>query len=353
MNELRSPLEDRPYRPAARPERVEVMSTGDFYRNKWLAIRYSRWFPMVSVIAGIALFGVIISYAYREGTQVGDNATTPVVQAEGGEYKEKPADPGGMDVPFQDAVVFDQLQSTDAAKTAEGEKVENLLAPPEQPVAATTEAVKPETPVDATTPPVVPANDNAKEAAKEPVKDTEAAPVATTESKVEEATEATTPPAAAPAVEETVVKPVEEAKPVAEVKPVMETPAVTTEKPLTMDSIVQETVAPKETAPAAMPAATAPMTPPAATAPMATQSGDWRVQLGSFRDEAAAHAAWSKFQQKHPAELGSLTAAFPRADIPGKGVFYRVQGTSLAKDSATAICKQLNAEMPGSCIVTK
>src|SRR5690606_27806100 len=84
----------------------------------------------------VVIFGSIISYAYKQGSQSGVNATTPIVQASNDSYMEKPSNPGGMDVPFQDAIVFDQLQ-TDSQKTASADTIESLLPEAEQPVAKT------------------------------------------------------------------------------------------------------------------------------------------------------------------------------------------------------------------------
>jgi hypothetical protein len=87
---------------------------------------------LASVLAAVIVFSAIVSYAYKQGSQSGENATTPIITADSSDtVKEKPENPGGMEVPFQDAVVFDQLQKDTEGK----ETVENLLAPPEQPAA--------------------------------------------------------------------------------------------------------------------------------------------------------------------------------------------------------------------------
>jgi hypothetical protein len=86
-----------------------------------------------------------------------------------------------------------------------------------------------------------------------------------------------------------------------------------------------------------------------ASAPATTKitGGDYRIQMGAFRDEAAARAAWGKFQKEFSSQLTSVTPAFPRADLGAKGTFYRVQGTNLSKASADELCRSLNAARTG------
>ena len=51
MNDLRSPLEDRPYRPAAQDN-----LSHDYEMSLFDRIRYSRWFPLGSVFAAVLIF---------------------------------------------------------------------------------------------------------------------------------------------------------------------------------------------------------------------------------------------------------------------------------------------------------
>lgn len=319
MNDLRSPLEDRPYRPATRPLNNEhVISTPEYYRTKFDALRQSRFFPLASVLAAVVVFGGIISYAYNQGSQSGVNATTPIVQASNEDYKEKPANPGGMDVPFQDAVVFDQLQSNNQ-QTASADTVESLLPEAEQPVAATETA---------------PSEEKTTTAAKTETKKTETketASAATTTAMTE-----------APKTEELAAP---------------STTASTTTSTATETAVVK-TDAPKETKTASQVADevaskldnVAPASAPATTK---IESGNYRIQLGAFRDQAAAKAAWTKLQKQFSSQLTAVTPDFPRADLGAKGVFYRVQGTNLSKATADELCRSINAAQSGSCLVTR
>jgi len=290
----------------------------------------------------VLIFSGIVSYAYKQGSQTGVNATTPVVLADSKDYKAKPTNPGGMDVPFQDAVVFDQLQNKDAAKTGDKDKVESLLPPPEQPVAngaapAAASAATTTTPVTATTTPAVPAT---TPAAATPAPATTAAVVATTAAATGAALNAATnaPATTTPAATTTASTPA----PAATTAPVAVAPAVEDEEP------AEEAPAPVKKAPVKKAAVKA---TPKATTTAKTESGSYRIQLGAFRDESAARNAWQKVEKQF-SQLSSVTPAFPKADLGAKGIFYRAQGTNLSKASADSLCHTINASKAGSCIVT-
>jgi hypothetical protein len=320
MNDLRSPLEDRPsFRTAGTRGDDRVMATSEYYRTRLGSLRNSKWFPLVAVLGGVLAFSGIVSYAHKQGMQSGENATTPIIQADAGDFKQKPENPGGMEVPFQDAVVFEQLQKTPEGQTAT-ETVENLLEAPEQPVAETTPAATATTEVatNAATPaseaPVTPPPATTPSAATTPEQpaatqttETSVATTTTTAPAVE-----TTPASAQPAVQAAVTPPaVEEVKKIAEVAPASAAPATKLE------------------------------------------TGTFRIQMGAFRDEAAARSAWAKFQKEFNSQLANVTPDFPRADLGAKGTFYRVQGINLSKASADELCRSLNAARAGSCMVVK
>ena len=361
MNDLRSPLEDRPYRPSAQttPRLAQDDQSHDYEMTLFDRIRYSRWFPLGSVVAAVLIFSGIISYAYNQGSQTGVNATTPVVAADTAAYKEKPENPGGMDVPFQDAVVFDQLQGQSESKP-EGDTIESLLPPPEQPVAANATA------------PVAEPTDAAKSATAVATAANEAKPA---EAEADATTTTTTTTTTAPSAD-TIIKETPEAKPLAaETDPAAAPIASSSPEPKnleapteikTPEAVKKETPKPAEVIAAPTPkpiakpapvvaspkpiASPEPITAPT-PAPAAVSSGAYRIQLGAFRDEAAARSAWGSVQKQF-SQLSGVAPAFPRADLGAKGVFYRAQGTNLSKESADSLCRTINASKAGSCIVT-
>lgn len=324
MNDLRSPLEDRPYRPSAQssPRLAQDDLDPDYGMSFFDRIRYSRWFPLGSVVAAVLIFSGIVSYAYKQGAETGVNATTPVVTADSADYKEKPENPGGMDVPFQDAVVFDQLQ--DQSNKISGDTIESLLPPPEQPVATQqpTEAEK------------------------------TAAAVATASNEAVKND----------AVKEEVINQAPEAQPLpAETAPDSQPIPSSSAEPKNLEAPATAPATTTPPAPAASIPAPAPViAPPPAAAPKANvapaasavSSGSYRIQLGAFRDESAARNAWAGVSKQFP-QLSGVTPAFPRVDLGAKGIFYRTQGINLSKESADSLCRTINASKAGSCIVAK
>ena len=71
----------------------------------------------------------------------------------------------------------------------------------------------------------------------------------------------------------------------------------------------------------------------------------WMVQLSSQRDEAAAWTAWDKLSQRHAKLLGGREAAVVRAELDGKGVFYRLRVHRLeSRQEAKSLCSRLKKQ---------
>ncbi|HEY1096273.1 MAG TPA: SPOR domain-containing protein [Alphaproteobacteria bacterium] len=374
--DLRNNQDDRPYRMTTRQSyetnqqwnEDESMTTQGYYREVLRNVTEQRWFPLAAVTLGVIVFGSLIAFAYRQGAQTTANATTPLIQAESTPYKEKPQDAGGMDVPFQDAVVFDQL---DNSKTADaGDKIENLLPPPEQPVedpakvadaATTTDGTKSAT---ETAPPSAPKEEDtdksviANATTKTDTSDSVADKIAATEEAMKaKATDTTTTAKEVATTTKTDVAKTETAA----AQTIAKTIPAKAEAKTAAPKVATTTVKTEEiaAAPAAKPVTTTATTPakmnavaPAAPtpAPVAT-GGSSKVQLGAFKDEAAARAAWVQFQKQYAPHLNGITPNYARADLGAKGVFYRVQGVNLSKAQAQSICQSINSQKSGACII--
>lgn len=88
------------------------------------------------------------------------------------------------------------------------------------------------------------------------------------------------------------------------------------------------------------PATAATTGPPAAEAP--TGSGA-HVQLYAARSEAEALAVWGRLTNQEKELLGSLTHRIVKADLPEKGVYYRLRvGPLEDRAAAKRLCGQLN-----------
>ncbi len=110
----------------------------------------------VVAVAALSGFAGVAWYATTQG-QKNPGAVVPVIAADNSPIKERPADPGGLDVPNRGMQVFSQI-----TPAQEPQKVERLLPPAETPVAR---------PAPDTAPPTGPLVPNApaiKERAPEP-----------------------------------------------------------------------------------------------------------------------------------------------------------------------------------------
>ena len=144
-------------------------------------------------------------------------------------------------------------------------------------------------------------------------------------------------------------KPTEAAK--APAKP-MEKPAATAMKPAPTK--------PAEAKPAVSKAIETAALPPPAVAPTASKpaeaaasaGGAYVLQIGSYKSQADADAAWKTFSSKHPM-AGGYSENVRKADLGDKGTWYRLRMGSFAdKAAATAFCEKLKSD-GGNCLVAK
>lgn len=269
--------------------------------------RRGRLLPTVLVLAAIGAFIGIVWWAYQAANETETPAGLPVVEAEPGEMKVRPESEGGMNVPNQDKLIYEQLGQSEGGQGEGQPAVERLLPPPEEPL---------EPPAPPAPEPAEPAVDTS--ALTPPPPPQEIAPA-------EETGEGEEPTPAAPA----------EAAPES-AAPEPEAPAATAEEP----------------GPAEAPAA-APEEAPASATQTAAAGPGFRVQLAAVKSEADAQQAWTKLQKTHPDLLGGLQPTIQRADLGAQGIFYRVQAGSLpSREAAAALCDRLKAK-DQACLVVK
>ncbi len=243
----------------------------------------SRWGRRILTglvaVAALGGFAVVVVYSLDTAENNGDVAPAPVVKAQSGPTKVKPAEPGGMNIPDQDKQVFARLDPN-APRTT----VERLLPPPKRVVGKPPPGPAPElelSPGRILAPPPMP--------------------------KPPPVMEAMPPPPSAPklAVEKLALAP-----------------------------------SPKIAAAAA------------AAAKVAPAAGGFRVQLVALRSEAAARTAWSGYLKKHADLFGMLKPTFARADIKGKGTFFRLQAGPLADaGAARVLCEKVKKRKMGCLVV--
>ena len=284
---LRVPAEDRPGPP---PE----LRTAGGGRSRAVG-------AFLATFALVAFAGVVW-YAYDRGLHAGSESTAPVIKADNRPVKIRPEQPGGMEIPNQDKLVFDALRPEDDKLP----RVERLLPPPEAPAP----------------PPEMPA-------------------VETPEAPAEPA-DTTIPPARIVTPAPAPVVPQPEQTPAAETPAtqpqIAETPAAAPAAPLTAPEPTK--VEPK------------PEPKPAPTAqPAAPAAGAYRVQLAAVRTEEVAVSEWNRLKRRYSDVLGALTPHYQRIDLgASKGIFYRVQGGDVSQTSAQDICARLKAQEQ-ACLV--
>lgn len=127
-------------------------------------------------IAALAFAGALALVGTGERTDEGD---VPVIVADAGPFRVRPADPGGMQVPNQDQLVYQRMAG--GGDPPAGRRIEVLLPPPEAPLpvprpappapapaAAPAEAPPPGEPVRVPEPAPEPAGEPAREAVAPP-----------------------------------------------------------------------------------------------------------------------------------------------------------------------------------------
>lgn len=248
-----------------------------------------RIIMLAIVVVIVGGFSAIVWNAYNQGQRSGGDAVVPLIQADNGPTKVRPDQPGGMDVPNQDKLIYDRLTPGQNATAG----VERLLPAPEAPVA------RPE-------PPAAPPQTESL------LPDTAAAPRSPVQSsnELEPPTIATRPPAASVP-----------SAPAAPAKP--------------------------QAAPAA-PAAVASI-PPASTA----AGGNARIQLGAVRSREAAQKEWARLQKANSDLLGKLGLNISQANLGDRGTFFRIQAGPVGDQKAASdLCAKLKARKV-SCIIVK
>lgn len=335
------------------------------------AVRKNSVWPSIAVVAAAAAFGGVIWFAYKQGREATGGGTPPLVHAEAGPVKVKPDQPGGQEIPFQDSTVYDRLNQNGQKPPA----TENILPPPEAPLARpkpapavvgqSGQASAGGTGVVSDLPPLPPADTSPTALAPPP-----GAVVALPPPPKPAAKSAPVPNAA---IQQPPAKPtaVVQQPAAAATKP---SQATTTKPPVAMAPTVKpKDVAAAQPKPAAKAApqkgaqvesiaalesrALADFSAPKAEATtkaapaMPVHKGGVRLQLSSVRTQDGVEAEWSRLKHRYP-ELAGLGLSSAKAEVPGKGTFYRLQAGPLDEARAKATCDHLRAQGLG-CIVVK
>jgi len=276
----------------------------DFFEEEYVP-SLNRWklFGTALAVVVVTGFGIGIWYAYDQGVKKGVQLAPPIIKADSSPVKQKPEDPGGMDIPHQDKKVFEVMKAE-----KEEEKIEKLMAAPEEVVKEAAPVDIPETaPKTAAT-----GSDNAETLMAKPAEKAEDVAVVAQKKTADVA-----------AMAKEATKAVEAPK---KVEPAPE----------------KKVVAKPEVKAAAQPVVTA-----------KSGSSVYRVQLGAFRSTDAAEKAWLDLQKKHEELLKGVAHKVQSVEIKGKGKFHRLQAGEFAdKTPASGLCSKLKAQKQ-DCLIAK
>lgn len=82
-------------------------------------------------LLALALLALVVLRAYETRRPETVVAEVPLLRADPSPIRERPAEPGGMEVPYQDTLIFETLGDAPAEP-----RIERLLPPPEEPLEA-------------------------------------------------------------------------------------------------------------------------------------------------------------------------------------------------------------------------
>lgn len=89
-----------------------------------------------------------------------------------------------------------------------------------------------------------------------------------------------------------------------------------------------------------------------AGSPPVANPGGYMMQISSQPSEAAARESYDNLSQRYVSIIGGKGVDFQRADIPNRGVFYRVRIPAGSRSEANNLCAQYKAA-GGSCFVAR
>lgn len=277
-----------------------------------------RGLLIAAIVGGLALIGGISAVAMSFGSS-GENGEIALIKADAKPVKVRPENPGGSTVPNQESGVYDAVsRSASNAAPSQVRLVNNS-----------------EEPIDLPTP------DDEMIEEIDSVAKAEDRVNATEETDVAEAQD---PIAVEPRKVRTMV-----VKPDGSLAP-REEPA-----PATTESIEATPEASAESQPENITTgATQPASPVTeeTVAAIPAPAGAWSVQVSSQPSEDSANKSLQDIKRKYGGVIGGRGANIVKAEVAGKGTFYRVRIAAASREEAVNLCGDLKSA-GGSCFVTK
>ncbi len=272
-----------------------------------------------ALIVALIAVGSFLALSSGTHTRVGVNTEDlPVIRADARPFKVSPQEPGGMDVPNRDKLVYSRLKGVAGAP-----EVERLLPPAETPLplpAPPAAATALATPPLATPSPVAEPHDAPGQTAALP------SPAVPAEAVSPAAPAAATATAAAPAP-----RPTPRPAATAGAAPRIETkPEVVAAAPTRSEAVTPAAVTTK--APSGKPA--------------------FLVQLGAMSSADAARAQWQKLMSGNRDLLGGLQPSIAEANLADRRLYRLRAGPMDAPETAQALCKALSGRSVGCVVVS-
>jgi hypothetical protein len=331
------------------PDAGEAMSEADDVDERRPR---SRLLLVAAVVGAVALIGGIGAFALSFGG--GDSGDAPVlVRADESPIKVKPENPGGAVIPNQDNKVYDMVAKGGKPATPTQEK---LVSDAEQPVDVAARAPAPR---------IVGEGVSAKSEDRiQPAQvDDEAA--------VDEV------PAVAPRkVRTMVVRPdgtlvaredPQPAQQIAATEPMDPAPQTVRAPGAEQTGAVAPAVNTQQTASTPSAAPVAPQRPAeqpvnivgevkpgqvAALDPNAAAAGSWAMQIASQPSVEAAQSTYQDLARRYAGVLQGRSVNIVKAEVAGKGTFYRVRVAADSRAEAISLCEKYKAA-GGNCFVSK
>jgi len=292
---------------------------------------------ILTIVAAVVAVGAIVAVGLHfVGGRKGAGDGVPVIKAEDRPFKMRPDDRGGMQVPNQDKLVYERMES---GSETDG-RVERLLPPPESPKAPPRAAAVPSETLT-----LPPAPTAAPQVAAPPAPAPAAVPVPVP---------AQPPVASAPVPPAPVGSALAPPPPASSYQPVQTRAAPTPAPAASAPAAPAAKVAVPPAKPQVItPAQVANVAPPPPAAPVRRSGGgDFVVQLGAVRAADQADKEWVRIQKSHADLLGGLKSDIVRVELEGKGVYWRIRAGGLDEQSARQICADLTRRNQG-CIVAR
>lgn len=293
--------------------------------------------PFPGVLIGLVVAALLVGgafwWGYDLGQSKGSGLFPPLIQADRAPIKEAPEEPGGLQVPNQESLVFDGVAGDEEAVR----RVGVLARPPEEPLART---------------------DARRIAQQRLVVETSATAVNVPDARAtpSESARSGLPLAPPPLAEEDL-----SATPLRRTARTDSLRAAPPERIVANETVVAVPLRDEQVASVSRPAVPRTITRapdeaarPAVASLSATPlaAGGFRVQIGSYRSEAGALGGWNILRNTHGSLLRDLSPTIVSADLGARGVFHRLQaGPFVTRGAADTLCNSLKARNQGCLVV--